>query len=315
MIDIDNSKVKILLVDDTPENLEVAGSLLAKQDYDLYLADNGETAIELVENFSFDLILLDIMMPGMNGFEVCNTLKSRKEFKDIPIIFITAKVDIDNVIKGFEIGAVDYIRKPFNSLELLARVKTHVELKKVREEIERKNEALKEAYEKLEEIATIDPLTKLINRREMTKKIEEEKVRFERNKREFSFIIADIDHFKSVNDNYGHDCGDYILATVANILKVNIRKQDVICRWGGEEFLFLLPETDLEGAKVIAEKLRIKIQEHQFKYKGIEIKKTMTFGISVYSENQNVDETIINADKALYEGKQKSRNCVVLYNL
>ncbi len=312
MITIDNSQVKILLVDDTPENLKVAGNFLKRYNYDLYVADSGKSALEIIESNQFDLILLDIMMPGMDGFEVCRRIKSREEFKDVPVIFLTAKAEIESVIKGFEVGAVDYIKKPFNALELHARIKTHIELKRYREELELKNMILREANEKLEMIATTDPLTNLLNRREMQRKIEEERIRFERSNRQFSIIITDIDNFKRVNDSYGHDCGDYLLVAISVLLKMNIRKQDSLSRWGGEEFLLLLPETNLDGAAVIAEKLRKIIENHLFRYNTIDLKITMTFGVSMLNGKETVDQCIIKADKALYKGKQSTKNCVVI---
>lgn len=314
MIKIDNRQVKILLIDDTPVNLEIAGKILEKENYDIYIAESGYTALELIEEIDFDLILLDIMMPEMDGFETYKKMKEYIKFNDAPVIFLTAKVDIESVVNGFELGAVDYIRKPFNGLELKARVKTHVELKKMREELEEKNKSLHDAYEKLEIIATTDPLTGLFNRREITKKLEEEQIRFDRNNNPFSVLIADIDFFKKVNDTYGHNYGDFILKSVANILKTTSRKQDSVSRWGGEEFLLLLPETDISGAALLAEKLRSKIENMIFDDGEFQIKVTLTFGVNVYDKVENIDSLISKADSALYEGKQKSRNCVVIYS-
>lgn len=311
---IDNRQIKILLIDDTPVNLEIAGKILEKENYDIYIAESGYTALELIEETDFDLILLDIMMPEMDGFETYKKMKEYKKFNDAPVIFLTAKVDIESVVNGFELGAVDYIRKPFNGLELKARVRTHVELKKMREELEEKNKSLSDAYERLEIIATTDPLTKLFNRREITKKLEEEQIRFERNNHPFSIIIADIDFFKKVNDNYGHAYGDFILKSVSHILKNTARKQDSVSRWGGEEFLLLLPETDAAGAASLAEKLRSKIANIAFDDGSFQITITLTFGINVYDRVQNMDSLISAADSALYEGKQKGRNCVVIYD-
>jgi len=313
MIKFDNRQIRILVVDDTPANLEIAVKILEQEHYDLYIADSGSSALELIEKIDFDLILMDIMMPTMDGFETYTLIKEHEKNKDLPIIFLTAKVDIDSVVKGFELGAVDYIRKPFNGLELKARVRNHVELKKIREEAEQKNKSLLEAYETLEIIATTDPLTTLLNRREMLKRMEYERVNFERNQLPFSIIIADIDFFKKVNDTYGHDCGDHVLASVADILKENARKQDSISRWGGEEFLLMLPETDSNGAAILAEKLRIKIGESIFSTDTAEVKITMTFGISVFKGNEALDKLISKADVALYQGKESGRNRVVIF--
>ncbi len=174
-------------------------------------------------------------------------------------------------------------------------------------------EKLTLAHNNLKEIATRDPLTKLPNRHETLEKLENEKYRFQRNKNEFSIVICDIDHFKIFNDKYGHDCGDYILEEIAKIFIESLRKQDVVGRWGGEEFLFLLPETPLEGCRLVTKKIREKIEEHVFKYKDLKLFVTMTFGFSVYHSNMGINNCIKQADIALYEGKSQGRNCTVAY--
>lgn len=311
-MEIDNSQVKILLVDDIRMNLEIAGKTLEREGYDLYIADNGFTALDLIHETDFDLILLDIMMPEMDGFETCRKIRQSKKNLDIPIIFLTAKADIDSIVTGFDLGAVDYIRKPFNFLELVARVKTHVELKKSREEIRRKNLKLKEAYDQLKIVAKTDPLTGLINRREMMERIEHEMARYERSNISFTLIIGDIDYFKKVNDTYGHECGDKVLASFSKIFKNNTRKQDSISRWGGEEFLLLLPDTNQDQGYLLAEKLRTIIERTGFYKDSVKIQLTITFGVSTIRAGQTVNELISEADEALYEGKRRGRNCVVV---
>lgn len=311
-MEIDNSQVKILLVDDIRMNLEIAGKTLEREGYDLYIADNGFTALDLIHETDFDLILLDIMMPEMDGFETCRKIRQSKKNLDIPIIFLTAKADIDSIVTGFDLGAVDYIRKPFNFLELVARVKTHVELKKSREEIRRKNLKLKEAYNQLKIVAKTDPLTGLINRREIMERIEHEMARYERSNISFTLIIGDIDYFKKVNDTYGHECGDKVLASFSKIFKNNTRKQDSISRWGGEEFLLLLPDTNQDQGYLLAEKLRTIIERTGFYKDSVKIQLTITFGVSTIRAGQTVNELISEADEALYEGKRRGRNCVVV---
>ncbi len=170
---------------------------------------------------------------------------------------------------------------------------------------------LKYAHEQLKEIARTDPLTNLSNRRDIIEKIEYEQIRFERSKKSFVIIIGDLDFFKLINDRYGHDCGDYVLKEVAQIMRSTIRKQDIVSRWGGEEFLFLLPETPLEGGKIAAEKIRKKIENSDLKYNNDIISITITFGVSIYNKVMDIDECIKKADQALYRGKNKGRNCVV----
>ncbi len=177
--------------------------------------------------------------------------------------------------------------------------------------IAEQNEKLKKAYKKVEELASIDSLTGLSNRRDILKKIRHEANRFDRSKKPFALIMGDIDDFKSVNDTYGHDAGDTVLQAIADFIKNNIRKQDTVGRWGGEEFLILLPDTGLKGAKFIAEKLREGIFSYKIQYSNYDLNVTITFGVSVYKQLRDINECIKEADQALYLGKVRKKNCVV----
>ncbi|CAN2039979.1 two-component system, cell cycle response regulator [Candidatus Magnetomoraceae bacterium gMMP-15] len=316
MIDI-NIKTNILIVDDTTENLYLLKRILNKEGYKVQTAIDGPMALDGVQEELPDLILLDIMMPGMSGYEVCENLKKDERTRDIPVIFITAKADTKSIVNGFERGGVDYIIKPFNRMELLARVKTHLKLKYYRESLELSNKKLQKVNRKLIKsqkqlklAARTDSLTKLSNRRDMIKKIKEERIRFERSNKPFSIILCDIDDFKQFNDQYGHDCGDFVLVTIAKIMSLNVRKQDLVARWGGEEFLLLLPETELEGGKIVAESLRTIISNNVYEYGGNKFNIYMTFGVSEFSKFLTVDECIKIADNALYKGKSEGKNCV-----
>jgi diguanylate cyclase (GGDEF)-like protein len=205
------------------------------------------------------------------------------------------------------------VTKPFNSAELLARVKTHLELKRTREELIRRNKELIKTKKDLEISALTDPLTKLLNRRAILTHIQYEKNRFERNRKPFTLLLGDIDGFKGFNDKYGHECGDYVLVLVAQTMKSLVRKVDSVARWGGEEFLLLLPDTGLEGGRTTAEKIRQSIASHTFNYNQIPLTVTMTFGVSTfaYSCSQDIDDCIRSVDLVMYEGKQKGKNCVV----
>ncbi len=298
--------MNVLLVDDTPANLDVLWKTLEADNYRVYIAKNGEQAIKMAFQIKPDLILLDIMMPGLDGFETCEQLKLNEETKNIPVIFITAKSDHEDIVRGFSLGGVDYVTKPFRQEEVCARVRTHLRLKKALEEKEN-------LIEKLKISSKTDPLTNLLNRRGVTERIEIEMKRFERNKKCFSIILSDIDHFKNVNDTHGHEAGDQVLIEVGIIIKENCRKQDVASRWGGEEFLVKLPETDLEGGKLLAEKIRKEIELHDFIYQQQKIPVTMSFGISVFTENvKSIEDCIRQADNCLYKAKETGRNKVVI---
>lgn len=314
-------------MDDVPTNIKILRELLVG-DFELFLATNGEMAIEVAESKLPDLILMDVMMPVMDGIMACEILHTRPATATIPVIFITAKNDVEDMVKGFEVGGVDYVTKPFNPAELNARVKTHLELKASREQLlrsrrqledanrqlEDRNDQLNQAIEQLNIAVMTDPLTGLHNRRYMTQAIEQEKLRFKRTERPFALVIADIDHFKVVNDTHGHECGDEVLKQVSRTILGMLREQDHVARWGGEEFLIMLPETGLKGAELVADKLRMAVAETVTKGPDGGVKVTMTFGVAEFSNMVSVDEIIKNADNALYQGKETGRNQVVVFS-
>ncbi|NLL39358.1 MAG: diguanylate cyclase [Clostridiales bacterium] len=310
MFEVGDRKIRILMVDSDTENLETGRIILESEGYDIYIAHNGETALELICSINFDMVLIGISLPDMDGFEALNILKNNEHSKDIPVIFLTDRLDVETVVKGFMSGAVDYIRKPFVEVELKARVKNHVKMKKISEELAQKTTDLREAYSLIEFINTTDPLTNLCNRREIINRLEAEKVRFERYSRPFSLIAADIDNFERINETYGRRFGDYVITCVADILNGGSRKQDSIARLEGGQFLILLPETGRVGAINYAEKNRIRIEEHEFIKEDSRARITMTFGISAYDGKQEIEELVERAEKALYDGKKKAKNCV-----
>jgi diguanylate cyclase (GGDEF)-like protein len=196
---------------------------------------------------------------------------------------------------------VDYITKPFQQQEVLARVQTHLELRNAYKK-------LKKAYKDIEIAAKTDSMTKLSNRRDIIEKIQYEKIKFHRNGRPFSLVLSDIDDFKIFNDKYGHDCGDFILITVADILRAGIRKQDTVARWGGEEFLILMPQTSLESAFGKAEILRKSVAGFRDEYIPVF---TVSFGVTCYRIGESMNELLRRVDAALYEAKNSGRNRTV----
>ena len=289
--------MSVMIVDDTRPNVLVLQQALNSIGYNISVAFDGEMALDLIPKTKPDLILLDVMMPGVNGFEVCKLLKKDPTVKDIPVIFITAMGMPKDVLEGFEAGAVDYITKPFNLQEVCARVKTHL--------------TLSAAIKKLIQDSETDSLTGLFNRRTFMKKVENEAMCFKRNKKPFSLLFADIDFFKKINDTYGHAAGDEILIYISNILNTEKREIDQVARWGGEEFLILLPETNLEGAILQGNKVRELISAKPIIHEGQEIQITMSFGVSEYSKDTNIEKTIDQADQRLYLAKNSGRNKVV----
>ncbi len=291
---------KILVVDDTAINIEILNELL-NETYDVLSALDGEFAIEIAREDKPDLILLDIMMPNMDGLEVCRRLKNIKETKDIPIIFITAKTDEKSIEEAYEIGGTDYITKPFKPKELLAKVKKELKLRKIVNE--------------LKLLASTDSLTKLYNRRYFIQTAEHTFALAKRDAKHLSTIMIDIDKFKNVNDTYGHQVGDSVIVELANMLLANQRKEDIVCRYGGEEFVILLPNTSLDEAKIVAEKLRRSVEDLTFKLPSGEVLKfTISLGVSQVDtqKHENIEFSLKEADDALYRAKKSGRNRVCI---
>jgi len=309
---------KILIVDDSPLEIKIIRKFLGDE-YDIVETVDGKAAIEMAESEKPDLILLDIIMPEIDGLSVCRALKSNLATSDIPVVFITAVSDSRDIVKGFEAGGQDYITKPFHSHELCARIKVHLDLKKSKEtlmdyaqEMEMKNKELQELMIKLENSAMTDFLTGLANRRQMVQRLIAEESNIRRNGCEATLIMADIDHFKTINDTYGHDCGDLVLKSVANIIKSVIREEDVIARWGGEEFIMLLPGMDSTLGKNAAERIRQLVEAAVFPCQEKKFSITLTLGVAKLDQTVGLDASIKKADEALYQGKKLSRNCVVV---
>jgi len=298
---------KILVVDDVKTNINILVDLLA-EDYDILVALDGKTALETVDEERVDLILLDIMMPLMNGYEVCKILKQNAKTKDIPIIFITAMSDEESIEKAYLVGGSDYITKPFKPRELLARVKKELQVQTLIQELEM-------SQEKLKLLASTDSLTNLYNRRYFSKVSEHILDLAKREDEPVSLIMMDIDNFKAINDTYGHQVGDEVLITLSNRLRESQRKSDIVCRYGGEEFVVLLPNTMLDGAKVVAEKIREDIETiklHTLDNKSISF--TVSLGVSMVKikEERNLEVVLKKADDALYEAKRSGKNKVIV---
>ena len=290
-------KPTILLIDDQQLDLELIAGIL-DDDYDVLCANDGVTALELSATHLPDLIMLDVLMPGLNGYEVYNRLKSDRRTSDIPVMFITGLGDVAAETKGLELGAVDYITKPINPEPLRARVNTQVRLKLTRD--------------KLARMASTDGLTNIANRLYFDAMLQYETARHTRSGSELSLIMLDIDHFKSYNDTYGHVQGDECLRQIAKaITRVAVRATDIVARYGGEEFVLLLPETPLEGALILAERVRKSIQALNIPHCRV-ARKQITASLGVASSQlapgaPKVD-LVQEADIQLYVAKAAGRN-------
>lgn len=294
----------ILAVDDNSINRILLEKLLKKEGYKITILSRSEEVIPYLKKITPDLILLDLMMPNMDGLELCESIKLNPNLQEIPIIFITASDEKKDLLKAFDLGAVDYIIKPFHNPELLARIKNHLELKFTRDE-------LKKALIELEKLAKTDELTGISNRRHFTALAQREFNLAKRQKRVFSLLILDIDYFKTINDTYGHPIGDKVIQFVAQKCVNCIRQEDLCARWGGEEFIVFLSETTLEGAIMVADRIRMNIKNGSIEIEDHKINVTVSIGISVYNpDDANVNQTISRGDMALYRAKNNGRNRV-----
>jgi len=297
----------ILVVDDTPANLKLLTEMLTIQGYTVRVAPNGQLALQSVSAHPPDLILLDIRMPGRDGFEVCRELQADPVFCDIPVIFLSALENTQYKVKAFNIGGVDYITKPFEAVEVLARVKTHLRLRFLQQQLTEKNRALEQANQELDKLASTDPLTGLLNRRSFIAHCDQYCAIHYRSTIQCGLILFDIDHFKQVNDQFGHDIGDKVLQVLTQRVANGLRKQDLFARWGGEEFIIWVADGCLDIIETLAERLRKLIASTPIEPVGII---NASFGTASVNKGESLHHIIKRADNALYLAKKAGRNCV-----
>lgn len=307
------SKGFILLVDDNPTNLSVLSHALKDAGFRVRVAMDGESAVEQATEDLPELILLDIQMPGMDGFEACTALKANPATREIPIIFITASASTENKVKGLSLGAVDYITKPFQQQEVLARVRVHLKLRYLQQKVQEQKIALLAANRELERIANLDGLTQVPNRRRFDDYLEREWRRLARDGQPLSLILCDIDYFKRYNDYYGHQSGDACLQAVAQALDSAVKRPaDLVARYGGEEFAIILPNTAAEGAVHVAKLLRMEVKHLAIPHAQSSASPHVTLSMGVSSTVPTFDtsagELIAIADKALYTAKDGGRD-------
>lgn len=291
-----DDKPIVLIVDDTATNVDILAACLT-DNYRLKIARRGAQCLELAARKPYpDLILLDIEMPGMNGYEVCRCLKENPITSSIPVIFVTAHRDRESEEHGFSLGAVDYIIKPIHPAIVLARVSSHVTLKMQRD--------------KLEYLALHDHLTGLYNRHYLLDVSQQKVARAIRYRQPLSLLMLDIDHFKKINDIYGHPTGDSILKQVAKCMSSLSRKDDVIARWGGEEFIILLDGCNSAEAFIKAQGIREAIE--QLKPEGLNV--TVSIGVGEFDKEDDLSPMLSRADIAMYQAKEQGRNRVIEYS-
>lgn len=293
---------KLLIVDDNRQNIEMLMALF-KEDYKITAAINAERALKVARSDSPpDLVLMDILMPEMDGYELCSVLKNDAATKNIPVIFVTAVSEVMDENRGFDVGAVDYITKPFHPPMVKARVKLHLNLKR--------------KQELLETYAFLDALTEVPNRRRFDEVLDKEWNRALRNRSQISLLMIDIDHFKHYNDTYGHGVGDECLKRVAAALAGGLRRGgDFVARYGGEEFMVILPETQGDAAMDVARHISDNIRHLAIEHRSSRVEDHVTIsigGVTLCPDSDHSPRQLIDAvDKRMYAAKAAGRNTIV----
>ena len=322
---------KILIVDDQPENIELLSTILATQGYEVTESERGDSAIELALANPPDLILLDICMPGIDGFTVCQILKKDYRTQNIPIIFISALKEIEDKSRAFNFGANDYITKPFHIKEVLIRVENQLKIYRLQSELKAKNLRLEtekckllaaenkllKLNKKLNKLAILDSLTQLANRHRFDEFLAREWQRGKREKFSLSLILADIDYFKFYNDRFGHQAGDACLQKVAQAISKTVnRPADLVARYGGEEFAVILPQTPAHNALHLAEKIRLEVKKLNLPHPESLASNIVSLSLGVAaiipSPRYSIQQLLVTADQALYEAKKYGRDRAIL---
>ncbi len=325
------NRSNVLIVDDVSDNVGLLRRMLSRRRFNIQSASNGETALALAESTLPDLILLDVCMPHMDGYEVCEKLKTNPATKDIPIIFISALDELPDKLKAFQLGGVDYITKPFNSTEVAARVELHLSLRRLQQQLEQQNERLRQevrdrcaaetalqlANQELQRLAHLDGLTQVANRRGFDNCLAYEWRRLARDQQPLALILCDVDCFKPFNDAYGHQAGDECLRQIAGAIAMATKRPgDLVARYGGEEFVVILPNTPTEGALKVAKDIQLAIADLKIPHQGSLVNPFVTISIGVAVITPLADVSSIHlltaADRALYRAKAEGRDRVVL---
>lgn len=291
------SGTRILIADDNAFIRKTITRLLGAEGAIVFQAEDGAVALSILDDHEVDVILTDYHMPNMDGIEFLRQLRKRREYESTPVLFLSASEYRSTTVRALDAGANDFIRKPFEATELLARVRSFTRMAELTKGLKAK--------------ATTDELTGLLTRREAVARLDELCAASLRYSTPFSCIMLDVDHFKTINDDHGHAAGDAILRSVSDVLRKNVRITDSVCRIGGEEFLILCAQTPLEAAVECAEKIRLTVEKHVTNYEKQKLKITISLGVAAFDNSMNgADAVMKTADKALYQAKGNGRNQV-----
>jgi diguanylate cyclase (GGDEF)-like protein len=305
---------RILLIEDNPLQGESTVAALSDRGFEVAWAQTGAAGLRLATERTPDCIILDVQLPDIDGYSVCRFLAARELTREIPVIFLTTKGQVEDKIRGLETGATDYLAKPFDTGELEARIHSCIRTRKLQQEVRDKNRQLEDLLGRFRILASTDELTGLFNRRRFFEELEREFQRHRRYGSALSLMMLDIDHFKRINDTLGHQAGDIVLREVAQLLAASVRRTDTVGRYGGEEFASLLPETRRDEAIEVAERFRAIVEARAFQYGEQRVTVTVSIGISIAGEATDTEGALIRAaDDALYRAKSEGRNRVVCW--
>lgn len=295
---IDDSSVARLLIRDAVEEFGLFSTFLE--------AASGAEGVELLHRSPVDVVLCDLEMPGMDGLELLALMNAEGRLREIPVILLTGNESHAEKIRCLGEGASDYVTKPFHAGELVARLRVQLKIKTLQD-------SLRESNRQLARLSTTDPLTGLANRRSFMERLQAALLQSQRTGMPLGLIMIDLDHFKMVNDTYGHPGGDQVLCEVAALLSRQMRPYDLAARFGGEEFAIILPETDLPGSYGVAERLREEVARHLFAAPAARARVTASLGVATLPGvgSATAESLIRLADDALYQAKDQGRNCVV----
>jgi diguanylate cyclase (GGDEF)-like protein len=292
----------ILVVDDQKANTTLLSGALSRRGYRVTPTASANEALDLIESEMPDLVLLDIFMPKVSGLDLLESLRKSEKTQALPVILVSALSDTDHIVAGLGQGANDYVTKPFVLPILIARIEALLRSAELVKRLEVQTELLGK-------LAAFDELTGLYNRRSMFQALEAERGRSQRYGRPLSVAMFDVDHFKRINDDHGHPTGDAILRELANRMINWLRTMDIACRYGGEEFCAIFPETDLAGATVAGQRVRECIEKSPFSFEGLEVTVTVSVGVSGWRPSQGeIPDLLAQADAALLQAKRAGRN-------
>lgn len=309
-------KAKLLVVEDSPTQGNQTKQDLEQLGYDVRWVTSGIEALKWARQDPPELVVLDVVMDDLDGFAVCRWLKLHSSTRDIPVIMLTMRGEVEDRVHGLQIGADDYLPKPFSTRELEARIFAALRSRTTQTELTERNRQLESMLHHVESLAITDPLTGIFNRRRFSDVLRREVAVTRRYKNSLAMLMLDLDHFKAVNDRFGHDAGDDVLRSVANSLTSSLREVDLAARYGGEEFAVIMPQTTKVNAAIVAQRIARQIAQLAHTFDGEKVVLTASVGVADIADLQQAtaENLVKAADIALYEAKRTGRNRIVLYD-